>query len=42
MSRLGPSPLPTQPDSDPMAWCESCELKYNPYKSGLRCPECNA
>ena len=31
-----------QPDDPPMAYCNDCGLKYNPYKYGLNCPECEA
>jgi len=30
-----------QPDDDPQAYCSECGLKYNPYKHGLDCPECD-
>jgi len=30
-----------QPDDPPMAHCNQCGLRYNPYKHGLgKCPEC--
>jgi len=43
MSRLGPSPRrKVAPDELPMARCNQCGMKYNPYSEGLgNCPECD-
>jgi len=30
-----------EPDDDPQAYCNDCGLKYNPYRNGLNCPNCD-